>query len=206
MNITGEYSIEYNIYTMFDVFKVKITNHNLITNSGYEFFFKKWFVDDNQYYPLVPGYLNKETNKFYGDKSITDELRDEKTPDSSSNYYDIETYKQYKYVDGEFIEFNEKLETICIGKCDYLNKYDSVPNSNDTELYIPKDEYQIQDFDTGTTGKLKLEYVVNSDELNGTTEIGVKTNHGRLVSHDIHPPYNLPFHTDVTLKYVFKLN
>ena len=32
MKIIGEYSIEYNIFTMFDVYTVKIKNHNLITN------------------------------------------------------------------------------------------------------------------------------------------------------------------------------
>ena len=50
-----------------------------------------------------------------------------------------------------------------------------------------------------------MKYGVNSEELNGSTEIGVKTNHGRLVSHDVHLPYNLPFSSNVTLEYVFKL-
>ena len=39
MNLVGEYTIQYNIYTMFDVYTVKIKNHNLITKKGYEFFF-----------------------------------------------------------------------------------------------------------------------------------------------------------------------
>jgi len=53
--------------------------------------------------------------------------------------------------------------------------------------------------------ELLMRYEVSKEDLNGTTEIGVKTNHGRLISHDIHAPYNLPFGTNIILEYVFRL-
>lgn len=205
MNIIGEYSIQYNIYTMFNVYSLKITNHNLITNNGYKFFMQKWFKEDDKY-PIVFGYYND--NRFYRkyniDGTFSDDMSVERNYDKTSNYIDKKTYKQYRFDGENFVSFTEKLDKICLGKCYYTNENTSKPLSTDTELYLPTKEIPIDNFDP-LVSKLVMECEINNEDINGTTEIGVKTNHGRLVSHDIHPPYNLPFGSNVTLKYEFKL-
>ena len=40
-SIKGEYFFDINIYTMFGVYNIYTSNHNLITNDGVEFFLKK---------------------------------------------------------------------------------------------------------------------------------------------------------------------
>ena len=207
MNIIGEYSINYTIYTMFDVYNMKITNHNLITEKGYDFFLRKWYQDE--YYPIELGYYHE--NKFYEQKHIDgtydNDLSDYENGSYSTtkNYIDKETYKQYKYNGSEFVDFNEKLDKICIGKYNYINEYTSKPSENDVELYDSNFiEHDIDSFEINYT-ELSVKCELENSDLDGTTEIGVKTNHGRLVSHDIHPPYNLPVGSNLTLEYVFKL-
>lgn len=209
MNIIGEYSLTYNIYTMFDVYTVKIKNHNLITKKGYEFFLKKWYKDET--FPIELGYYYN--NNFYEQKNIDDtysnELKDYNSNSYSTvrNYIDKDTYKQYRFDGENFVGFYEKLDKICIGNYNYLNEEVSKPLDYDTELYNPLREYRIDD--TGefvlNSNEIIMKCSMNKDDLDGTTEIGVKTNHGRLVSHDIHAPYNLPIGTDITFEYVFKL-
>lgn len=208
MNIIGEYSVVYNIYTMFDVYTVKVENHNLITRKGYEFFLKKWYQDE--VYPIELGYYYE--NNFYEKKNIDGtydfELSDsDGLYDKNMNYIDKDTYKQYRFDGEKFVDFSEKLDKICLGNYPYLNETVTQPKDYDTELYSPTHEFKIDNtnFILNTT-ELVMECAVNKDDLDGTTEIGVKTNHGRLVSHDIHAPYNVPFGTDITLKYVFKLD
>lgn len=207
MNIIGEYSLSYNIYTMFNVYEIKIVNHNLITKNGYDFFLRKWY--QNEHYPIVLGYYHE--NKFYGGKNpngtYTDDLSDydNGSYSTSMNYIDKETYNQYKYDGENFVDFYEKLNKICIGSCNYIDDVQSKPSENDNELYdSSSQEYEVSDFQLNPT-ELILKYEIEDTKLNGTTEIGVKTNHGRLVSHDIHPPYNLPFGSNLTLQYSFKL-
>ena len=207
MNIIGEYSLSYNIYTMFDVYKIQITNHNLITKKGYDFFLRKWY--QNEHYPIVLGYYHE--NKFYGEKNLdgtySDDLSeyDDGSYSTSINYIDRDTHNQYKYDGEKFVDFYEKLYKICIGSYNYIDEFQSKPSENDTELYdTSSQEYEITDFQLNPT-ELILKYEIEDTKLNGTTEIGVKTNHGRLVSHDIHPPYNLPFGSILTLQYSFKL-
>ena len=203
MKIIGEYSIEYNIFTMFDVYTVKIKNHNLITNEGYEFFLKKWYTEE-EHYPVVLGYYYN--NGFYAkhgvDDTYYDDLKGSGTYSKTTTYIDKNTYKQYKFDGENFVGFYEKLDSVCIGNGDYRLE----PSENDTKLFSLTHEYKIdRDEFVANSHKLIMTYEVNSDELNGSTEIGVKTNHGRLVSHDVHLPYNLPFSSNVTLEYVFKL-
>ena len=207
MKIIGEYSIEYNIYTMFDVYSVRITNYNLITKKGYEFFLKKVYKDD--VFPIEMGYYHD--NHFYEQKNSDDtyvhDLKEYTNGKYSTNmnYIDKSTYKQYRYIGENFVDFNEKLDKICIGKITYVNELKSKPSSDDTDLYKPFKELKVTNF-AHNISKLILKCDINKNDLNGTTEIGVKTNHGRLVSHDIHPPYNLPIGTTLTLEYVFKLS
>ena len=214
MNIIGEYSIEFNIYTMFDVYPVMIENHNLITTKGYEFFMKKWYRDgmhQDIIYPVQMGYYHN--NKFYERKNIDDtysyELKNPTTGkySSSVNYIDKDTYKQYWFDGTNFVDFNEKLSKICIGDIQYINDEKSKPLSTDTELYNSIAEYTIDNDGFKLNPKsLVMKCTLRKEDLDNTTEIGVKTNHGRLVSHDIHAPYHLPFGTDLTLEYVFKLD
>lgn len=208
MNIKGEYSVQYNIYTMFDVYEVTITNHNLITNDGYEFFLRKWYQEE--LYPFELGYYHE--GRFYETKNV-DDTYDNDLSDSENggyskvtNYIDKDTYRQYRYDGEKFVSFYEKLTTICIGRTNYIDEDTTKPTPYDTDLYdtISSVEYDVEDFIRGNT-ELILICEFENTELNGTTEIGIKTNHGRLVSHDIHPPYNLPFGTTLTLKYSFKL-
>lgn len=208
MNLIGEYTVEYNIYTMFDVYNVQIVNHNLITTNGFDFFLKKWYTEKEKY-PVVLGYYYQ--NKFYEDYDTDGTYYDDMSVDGkyskTTTYIDKNTYKQYKWDGENFIGFNEKLERICIGICDYSDVNPIEPSETDEDLYSPTNkikEYYVEEFKQGTTS-LALQYSLRPTDLNGTTEIGVKTNHGRLVSHDIHPPYNLPSETDITLHYVFKL-
>lgn len=205
MNVIGEYSIHYNIYTMFNVYTLKITNHNLITNEGYKFFMRKWFKEDD-HYPVVFGYYHD--NKFYKKYNINDTYSDDISVDGNysktTNFIDKKTYDQYRFDGEKFVSFTEKLDKICLGNCYYTNENTSNPSSTDTGLYSPTKEITIDNFNPLST-KLVMECEVTNEDINGTTEIGVKTNHGRLVSHDIHPPYNLPFGSNVTLKYEFKL-
>lgn len=206
MNIIGEYSIEYNIYTMFNVFNVKITNHNLITEKGYQFFLKKWYQDE--IYPFELGYYHE--NKFYSKKNIDDtydgdmSIEDDGSYSTSINYIDRDTFKQYKFDGENFVDFYEKLDKICIGKCNYSYENPINPSSKDTELYVPYKEYEVIDFERHST-ELVLKCELENQYLNNTTEIGIKTNHGTLVSHDIHAPYNLPFGNNIIIEYVFKL-
>lgn len=208
MNVIGEYILQFDIFTMFDVFTVKIRNHNLITKNGYEFFLKKWYQDE--IYPIILGYYHE--NRFYEQKNIDDtynyELIEE-TSDSYNtkiNYIDRDSHKQYRFDGENFVDFNEKLDKICIGDYTYLNESLSKPSDSDVELYAPIKEYKIDVDEFELNNKeLLMKCDMKNDDLNGTTEIGVKTNHGRLISHDIHPPYNLPFETNITLEYSFKL-
>ena len=211
MNIVGEYSINYNIYTMFNVYNIQIKNHNLITNSGYEFFLEKWYKDE--LYPIELGYYHE--NKFYRQKNIDDtydnELGYNGKYSTTTNYIDKSDFRQYKFDGEKFVDFNEKINRVCIGVCDYkYNDEDTQPSETDTDLYSKTEniiEYVIDDvgeFVLKPT-ELLMRYEVSKEDLNGTTEIGVKTNHGRLISHDIHAPYNLPFGTNIILEYVFKL-
>lgn len=207
MNIIGEYSIEYNIYTMFNVFRVVEINYNLITNEGYSFFLSKWYHDE--VLPMEFGYYHD--NKFYEQKNIDDTYEYELNNYSdgsyskSLNYVDKDTNKQYRFDGEKFVSFNEKLEKICIGKYSYIDDESTKPSEQDTDLYDSSfEEFDVDDFVVNKT-ELVLKCELDYTQLNNTTEIGVKTNHGRLVSHDIHPPYNLPFNTVLTLKYRFKL-
>ena len=208
MNIVGEYSIQYNIYTMFDVYTVKIKNHNLITKKGYEFFLEKWYKD--KIYPIKLGYYHD--NNFYERKNIDDTYSYELSEDNygtystTTNYIDKDTNKQYLFDGENFVDFNEKIEKICIGNYNYLDEERTKPSDNDAELYNPLHEYVVDNdgFILNSTS-LVLKCTISKDELDGTTEIGVKTNHGRLVSHDIHAPYNLPLGNDMIVEYVFKL-
>ena len=206
MNIIGEYSVKYNIYTMFDVYTVEIKNHNLITDVGYDFFMKKWYSEDDSY-PVVLGYYHD--NKFYKKYNVDDtyesDLSANGTYSKTTNYIDKNTNKQYRFDGENFVGFNERLEKICIGRCNYSDI--TTPSESDLDLYYsysPPREYNIDDFESNHT-ELIMKYEISSDELNGSTEIGVKTNHGRLVSHDVHAPYNLPVGSNVVLEYVFKL-
>lgn len=207
MNIIGEYSIQYDIYTMFNVYNVKIKNHNLITRKGYEFFLKKWYKDE--VYPFELGYYNE--GDFYEQKNI-DDTYSYKLSDSdglyskSVNYIDRDTYKQYRWNGEEFVDFNEKLDKIIIGDYPYVNEVVSRPKDYDNNLYNQTYEYRVEsdEFILNST-ELVMKCTVNKEELDGATEIGVKTNQGVLVSHDIHAPYNLPFGTDIILEYAFKL-
>lgn len=207
MKVTGEYSIHYDIFTMFNVYHIKITNNNLITRQGYEFFMKKWYQDET--YSFEFGYLHE--NRFYGKKYIDDSYdedlstNEDGTYSTTTNYIDKDTYRQYRYMNGEFVDFNEKLHKICIGTYNYIDDETTKPSEDDTELYdLTSTEYEIEDFKARET-ELVLKCEMTDIDLNRTTEIGVKTNYGRLVSHDIHPPYNLPFGTNMTLEYAFKL-
>lgn len=207
MNIVGEYNVQYNIYTMFDVFSVKLKNHNLITKKGYEFFMGKWYQDED--YSIKTGYLHE--NKFYAEKDddgnydVDLSEYDDSSYSTSTKYIDVESYKAFKYNGEDFVDFNEKLTKICLGKCDYIDDELSKPSENDVKLYDYESvEYDITDFLLNPT-ELVMKCDLENSDLNGTTEIGVKTNHGRLVSHDIHPPYNLPFGSNMTLEYIFKL-
>ena len=207
MNIIGEYTIHYNIFTMFNVFDVKITNHNLITKKGYEFFMKKWYQDEK--YPIELGYYHE--NKFYGVKHVDNtydddlSLYEDGSYSTTTNYIDKETYKQYRYDGENFVDFNEKLSKISLGKFNYIDDETTKPSENDIELYDYQSvDYDISDFELRET-ELVIKCELENTDLNRTTEIGVKTNHGRLVSHDIHPPYNLPVGSNLTLEYVFKL-
>lgn len=209
MNVIGNYSVQYNIYTMFDVYTVKIENHNLITKKGYEFFLKKWYKDD--IYPIQLGYYHD--NRFYEEKNIDDTYNYELSEynngsySTTTNYIDRDTYRQYRFDGEKFIDFNEKLNKICIGNYNYLNETVSIPSDLDNELYNPLAEYEIEGEGFVLKGnELSMRYTIRKEELDGTTEIGIKTNYGRLVSHDIHAPYNLPFGTDIILEYVFKLD
>ena len=207
MNIIGEYTIKYKIYTMFDVFDVEIKNNNLITENGYEFFLEKWYKDE--LYPIQLGYYHN--NKFFEEKNIDDTYSYELTNSDGSyttsmNYIDKDTYKQYKFDGENFVDFNEKLYKICLGNYEYLDDNRSKPLSSDVELYNPLNEYVVDD--DGfilKSNELIMKCTLNKEDIDGTTEIGVKTNHGRLVSHDIHAPYNLAFGNDISLQYVFKL-
>lgn len=206
MNIIGEYSIEYTIYTMFNTYPVKITNQNLITNSGYDFFLRKWYQDNDEY-PIQFGYYYD--GDFYNQHNVDDTYdvklsNNDGTYDENVNYIDRDTNKQYKFDGENFVEFYEKLDKICIGRCSYSNENTTKPSEYDTELYNPSKECKIDDF-VLKTRELVMKYEIEKEYLDGTTEIGVKTNHGRLVSHDIHAPYNLPFGTNIILEYVFKL-
>lgn len=204
MKIEGEYTLEYTIYTMFNVYSMNIKHHNLITNKGFEFFMRKWFTDNDNDYPLVFGFYHD--NKFYRSIDIYDEYIDELKVDgiysTTTNYVDRKTNKQYMFDGENFVTFAEKLEKICIGNCAF--SIGLTADKSDTKLYSNEKDYLIEDFVMNPTS-LVMKLNIENDDLNGTTEIGVKTNHGRLVSHDIHPPYNLPFGTNVTLEYVFKL-
>ena len=188
---------------MFNTYTVELRNHNLITNNGYEFFLKKWYSEDEQY-PIQLGYYND--NKFYRTYNINnvynDELKTDGEYSKTLNYIDKRTYKQYRYDGENFVGFSERLYKICIGNCDSRLE----PSENDTDLYSLTNEYIIDmDEFEPNSAKLVMTYETNNTELNGVTEIGVKTNHGRLVSHDIHAPYNLPFGTNISLEYIFKL-
>lgn len=202
--ISGEYTIQYELYTMFDVYKVNIKNHNLITLEGYDFFFKKWYIEEN--YPISLGFYHD--NKFYANKSILDTYSDELSVNGvysrDVNYIDKSTNKQYRFDGENFVDFIEKLDKICIGKGNYVNDEVSKPSEKDTELYLPVNEYEIEDFEV-KSDKLVIKCTMENIYLDGTTEIGVKTNHGRLVTHDIHAPYNLPFTANIVLEYVFNL-
>ena len=208
MNIIGEYSIQYNLYTMFDVYQIKIKNHNLITKKGYEFFLKKWYTEE--IYPIQLGYYHN--NKFYEIKNIDDtydyELNDygEGSYSTTTNYIDKDTYRQYRFDGENFVEFNEKLEKICVGDYNYFDEESTKASDTDSELYSPVNEFEVDNggFVLSNT-QLKLQCTLNNEDIDGTTEIGVKTNHGRLVSHDIHAPYNLPYGDNIILEYVFKL-
>ena len=208
MNIIGEYTLKYDIYTMFNVYNVEIKNHNLITKSGYEFFLKKWYKDT--IYPMLFGYYHE--NKFYESKNADGtynyDMKDYTgSYSTTTNYVDLDTYKQYKFDGENFVDFYEKLDKICIGDCSYIDEFNPLPSNLDKELYNPVDEHEITgDGFVWDNTKLILKCEVSKEDLDGTTEIGVKTNHGRLVSHDIHAPYNLPFGTNLILEYVFKLN
>lgn len=206
MNIIGEYNIQYNIYTMFDVYSVKITNHNLITRKGYEFFLEKWY-HDNDDYKIVLGYYHD--NDFYNQHNVDDTYEvkldnNDGSYDENVNFIDKDTNKQYKFDGENFVDFYEKLDKICIGRYNFIDENTSKPSEYDTELYNPSKECKIEDFVLKST-ELVMKYEIEKEYLDGTTEIGVKTNHGRLVSHDIHAPYNLPFGTNIILEYVFKL-
>ena len=209
MNVIGEYILQYNIFTMFDVYTVKIKNHNLITELGYEFFLKKWYKDDATY-PIKLGYYHD--NHFYEQKNIDDsydyDLKESNYGEYSktTNYIDKDTYKQYWFNGEEFVDFYEKIDKICIGDYVYIDEDRTKPSIHDTELYSPVKEYKIVgDGFIMNSNKLLMRCEINREELNGTTEIGIKTSHGRLVSHDIHAPYNLPFGTNISLEYIFKL-
>ena len=207
MKVHGEYNIHYTIFTMFNVYDVNITNHNLITRKGYEFFLTKWYKDD--YYPIELGYYHN--NRFYAQKHVDDTYDEDLSSyndgsySTSTNYIDKDTFKQYRYDGKKFIDFNEKLDKICIGKYTYVDEKNSSPSNDDLKLYDTHSvEYTIDDFELKET-ELILKCEMENNELDGTTEIGIKTNYGRLVSHDIHPPYNLPFGANLTLEYSFKL-
>ena len=207
MNIIGEYCVKYDIYTMFNTYTVEIKNHNLITKKGFEFFLNKWYSDECEDYPIILGYYHD--NNFYAQYNVDDTFDKDLTDsdgnyDKTLNYIDKNTYNQYKYDGENFVDFNEKLDKICLGKCDYSYEYPLEPSEHDTELYKPYKELKISNFKKNST-ELVLHYEIDRNDLNNTTEIGVKTNHGRLVSHDIHAPYNLPFGTNIILEYVFKL-
>lgn len=208
MNIIGEYSIKYNIYTMFNVYEVEIKNHNLITKKGYEFFMQKWYKDE--IYPIQLGYYHD--NHFYERKFIDDtydyDLKDVNYGEysASTNYIDKDTNRQYLFDGEKFVEFGEKLEKICIGDYNYLDETRTKPSEYDTDLYNLVGEYVVDnDGFILNSMSLVLKCTINKEDLDGTTEIGVKTNHGRLVSHDIHAPYNLPLGNEMILEYVFKL-
>lgn len=204
MKISGEYSLRYNIFTMFNVYSVNIKNHNLITDKGYEFFLKKWYKHED-YYPIQLGYYHE--NEFYMDFANDDTYFNKMTPQQNLIYVDKTNNKQYLYDGEKYIDFYEKLNKICIGKCDSTSNdgmVDVHPSKNDKELYLPLNEYDISDYQIDN-GKLLLKCEISSNELDKTTEIGVKTNRGILVSHDIHKPYSLPFDTNIILEYVFNL-
>lgn len=204
MNIIGEYSINYNIYTMFNVYSVSLKDHNLITDKGYEFFLQKWYQDKNA--PFELGYLYE--NKFYAKRNVngtySEDLADNGGYKTSTNYIDRASYKQYKFDGENFVDFNEKLDKICLGNITYKTDDSIQPKREDIKLYAPLHEYEVENFERKSTSLL-LKCNLDNTKINGTTEIGVKTNHGRLVSHDIHPPYNIPFGTNITLEYEFKL-
>lgn len=205
MNIYGEYNIHCNIFTMFNVYTLQIKNHNLITDKGYEFFIKKWYYEDDDY-PIKLGYYHD--NKFYDRYNINgtyyDDLGFDGMYDTHLTYVDRNTNKQYRFDGENFVGLNERLSKICIGECNYIDNDTSIASKTDDELYVPLEEYEIEDFVFNGT-KVVMKCEMDNDDLDGTTEIGVKTNHGRLVSHDIHPPYNLPFDSNIVLEYVFKL-
>ena len=203
MNIIGEYSIQYNIYTMFNVYNVKINNHNLITNEGYDFFIKKWYLEEENY-PIEFGYYSN--NKFYKDIKSNDDYYNEFAYNKTTIYMDKNTNKQYMWNGEELVNSTEKLYKICIGNTDYSNDNTTKPSKEDTELYQPKEngEYKIENFSPDNTSVI-IKQTFTDEDLENTTEIGIKTNRGRLVSHDIHAPYRLPVGTSITLEYIFKI-
>lgn len=214
MNIKGEYTVKYNIYTMFDVYTVKITNHNLITNEGYDFFITKW-CKEGERYPIELGYYHD--NKFYKEYNLAIDTYDEEmnynygSYSTTTCYVDKRENKQYRFVNGEFVDYYEKLSVICLGDCTYDYSTPIQPQADDKELYSPREQLDTNDKNSNSSvtpffNKLIMKYEVPTNKVINTTEIGVKTNHGRLVSHDIHEPYNLPLNTNITLEYVFQLN
>ena len=203
MNIIGEYTLKYSIYTMFDVYNVEIKNHNLITNAGYEFFMSKWCEYD-VLCPVELGYYSD--GKFYSRKNIDDTYSNQIGNTTGLKYIDKNTYREYLYDGEKFVEFSEKLEKICLGKYNYLDDERSKPDEYDTELYNPSKESLVDsDGFIFKNKSLILKCTFNKEDLDNTTEIGVKTNHGRLVSHDIHAPYSLPLGNEIIIEYVFKL-
>ncbi len=57
-----------------------------------------------------------------------------------------------------------------------------------------------------STNSIILKATFNSNRINGTTEIGVATSNGVLISRDVHEKIDIPITSTFTIVYTYKLN
>lgn len=70
-NILGVYSFNINISTMFNEYKMKVTNHNLITNVGERYFLERWVSNNSDVINRI-GLVQEDTVALKTDTELPD--------------------------------------------------------------------------------------------------------------------------------------
>ena len=78
------------------------------------------------------------------------------------------------------------------------------PTKRDTSL---ENQTNILDTTISTENRnVIMQTELNGAEINNTTEIGVITSEGNLLSRDVHEPIQVPYNSNITIKYMYSVD